>query len=401
MADRILIAGAGIGGLAAALALAEGGAHVTVFEAQDTLSESGAGLQLSANAVKALRSLGLENAVAAKASRPEAVELRLPHSGRLVSRVTLGARHEKLFGAPYFHVHRADLLDVLAAAADAHPGVQVMTGARVARVTHARNQVGVELVGGAETGGDILIGADGIRSVVREGVAGKDDPVFTGMMAWRACVPLVEGEGVPPVATVWMGRGRHLVTYPLAARGAMNLIGVVERGDWAEESWTAPGTPDAMRADFGGWHKSIDALLERVTTPWRWALYERKPLSVWSAGRVALLGDACHAMPPFLAQGAAMALEDAVVLARCLKARPDDVNDALRDYGEARHDRTAQMQAASWSNAWRFHLESGVLRTLVYGALGIASRIAPNQPGKIFDWVYAYDPAVLDPARGS
>lgn len=393
MTDRILIAGAGIGGLAAALALAEGGARVTVFEALDALSESGAGLQLSANAVKALRALGLEDAVAAKASRPEAVELRLPHSGRLVSRVTLGARHEAQFGAPYFHIHRADLHAVLAKACDDHPGVQVMTSARVMRVTHAKNQVGVELEGGAETGGDILIGADGIRSVVREGVAGKDDPVFTGMMAWRACVPLAKGEGVPPVATVWMGRGRHLVTYPLAARGEMNLVGVVERGDWQEESWTAPGTPEAMRADFGGWHPSLDALLSRVTQPWRWALYERKPLSVWSAGRVALLGDACHAMPPFLAQGAAMALEDAVVLARCLKARPDDVNHALRDYGEARHERTAKMQTVSWHNAWRFHLESGWLRTLVYGALGVASRIAPNQPGKMFDWVYAYDPA--------
>jgi salicylate hydroxylase len=392
MTDRILIAGAGIGGLAAGLALAQSGARVTIFEAHDTLAETGAGLQLSANAVKALRALGLEEAVAATASRPQAVELRLPHSGRLVSRVELGGRHAQQFGAPYFHVHRADLLAALAAAVDAHPGVQVMTGAKVVRVTHAKNLVGVELEGGAETSGDILIGADGIHSVVREGVAGKDEPVFTGMMAWRACVPLIAGEEVAPVASVWMGRGRHLVTYPLHHRGVMNLVGVVERGDWQEESWTAPGTAELLRADFGGWHPSLDALLARAEAPWRWALYERKPLSVWSAGRVALLGDACHAMPPFLAQGAAMALEDAVVLARCLKGRHEDVSHALRDYGEARHERTAKMQAASWANAWRFHLESGVMRTLVYGALGLASRIAPNQPGKMFDWVYAYDP---------
>ncbi len=392
MPDRILIAGAGIGGLAAALALAESGSRVTVFEAHDGLGEMGAGLQLSANAVKALRLMGLEDAVAARASRPEAVELRLPKSGRLVSRVELGARHEAKFGAPYFHIHRADLHGVLAEAADAHPGIQVVTGARVARVTHGKNQVGVELEGGAETSGDILIGADGIHSVVREGVAGRDEPVFTGMMAWRACVPL-KGDSVPPVATVWMGRGRHLVTYPLHHRGVMNLVGVVERRDWQEESWTSEGTPEAMRADFGGWHRSVDTLLERLERPWRWALFERHPLSVWSAGRVALLGDACHAMPPFLAQGAAMALEDAVALARCLKARPEDVSHALRDYGAARHERTAKMQGASWANAWRFHLESGWLRTVVYGALGLASRIAPGQPGKMFDWVYAYDPA--------
>ncbi|MFT3809307.1 MAG: FAD-dependent monooxygenase [Micropepsaceae bacterium] len=392
MPDRILIAGAGIGGLAAALALADGGGHVTVFEAHDGPGESGAGLQLSANAVKALRALGLEQAVAARASRPEAVELRLPGSGRLVSRVALGARHEARFGAPYFHIHRADLHAVLAEAAEAHPAIQVMTGARVARVTHGKSQVGVELDGGAETSGDVLIGADGIHSVVREGVAGKDEPVFTGMMAWRACVPLRDGEEVAPVASVWMGRGRHLVTYPLRQRGVMNLVGVVERKDWTEESWTSEGTAEGMRADFGGWHRSVDDMLARLETPWRWALFERHPLSVWSAGRVALLGDACHAMPPFLAQGAAMALEDAVVLARCLKMRGDDVSHALRDYGAARQERTAKMQAASWANAWRFHLESGWLRTVVYGALGIASRIAPGQPGKMFDWVYAYDP---------
>lgn len=393
MTDRILIAGAGIGGLAAALALAAGGARVTVFEAHDALGETGAGLQLSANAVKALRMLGLEDAVATMASRPEAVELRLPGSGRLVSRVELGARHERQFGAPYLHVHRADLHGILARAADAHPGVQVMTGARVARVTHGKNVVGVELDGGAETSGDILIGADGIHSVVREGVAGKDEPVFTGMVAWRACVPISASDAVAPVASVWMGRGRHLVTYPLTSRGVMNLVGVVERTGWEQESWTEPGTPEAMKADFSGWHPSVDVLLDRLETPYRWALFERKPLSVWSAGRVALLGDACHAMPPFLAQGAAMALEDAVVLARCLKRRPDDVSHALRDYGEARHERTAKMQAASWANAWRFHLESGLLRFCVYGALGLASRIAPGQPGRMFDWVYAYDPA--------
>lgn len=392
MPERILIAGAGIGGLAAALALARQGAHVTVFEARETPGETGAGLQLSANAVKALRALGLESEIAARASRPEAVELRLPGSGRVVSRVKLGAAHEARFGAPFYHIHRADLHEALSQAADAHAGIQVMTGARVARVTHGKTSVAVELDGGAETSGDLLIGADGVHSSVREGVAGKDEPVFTGMMAWRATVPLRPGERQAPVATVWMGRGRHLVTYPLPHRGVMNLVGVIEKADWREESWVSAGEAEAMRADFAGWHASIDKLLERLETPWRWALYERRPLSVWSAGRVALLGDACHAMTPFLAQGAAMALEDAVVLARKLEANPEDVPHALRDYGEARHERTARMQAASWANAWRFHLESGLLRFCVYGALGLASRIAPNQPGRMFDWIYAYDP---------
>ncbi len=393
MSERTLIAGAGIGGLATALALARQGARVTVFEARDQPGEAGAGLQLSANAVKALRFLGLEEAVAARATRPEAVELRLPGSGRLVSRVALGKTHETRFGAPYFHIHRADLYEVLAEAADAHAGIQVMTGARVVKVAHGKGAVAVELEGGATTDGDLLIGADGVRSTVREGVAGKDEPVFTGMVAWRACVPIEPGDQPPQVATVWMGRGRHLVTYPLTHRGVMNLIGVVEKSDWREESWSAEGAADEMRAEFGGWHKSVDMWLSRLETPLRWALYERHPLSVWSAGRVALMGDACHAMPPFLAQGAAMALEDAVVLARRIAAMPDDLTRALREYGEARHERTAKVQAASWANAWRFHLESGVLRFCVYGALGLASRVAPGQPGRMFDWIYGYDPA--------
>ncbi|BCW90070.1 6-hydroxynicotinate 3-monooxygenase [Alphaproteobacteria bacterium SO-S41] len=395
MSEAVLVAGGGIGGAAAALALARAGFAVKLFEARPDPAEAGAGLQLGANAVKALRMLGLEDAVAAAASRPTAIELRLPGSGRVVSRVALGAAHEARYGAPYFHLHRADLHRILFEAARAHPNVEMTLGCGVVRSAHGKSGAEVTLADGREVSGLALIGADGVRSVLRAGVAGRDEPRFAGMLAWRAVVPATEANmATPPIATVWMGRGRHLVHYPLTARREINLIGVVEQADWKEESWVSPGDPAAMRADFAGWSAETDALLGRVETAWRWALHEHKPLSVWSAGRVALLGDACHAMPPFLAQGAGMALEDAVVLANRLAGRRDDIARALRDYGEARRDRTARVQKASWANAWRFHLRHPVLRTLVYGALGAASAVAPGAPGRMYDWLYSYDPAM-------
>ncbi|MBL9010755.1 MAG: FAD-dependent monooxygenase [Alphaproteobacteria bacterium] len=388
------MAGGGIGGAAAALALARAGFAVRLFEARPDPAEAGAGLQIAANGVKALRWLGLEDAVAPFATRPERLELRLPGSGRTVSRVALGAAHAGRYGAPYFHLHRADLHRALFEAARSHPAVSIELGRRVTRAVQTAGEVSIELDNGDTAEGRALIGADGVRSALREGVAGIDAPVFTGMTAWRAVVPATDADlARPPVATVWMGRGRHLVTYPLATRREINLIGVVEEKPATDESWLAAGAPADMAADFGGWHAETDALLQRVTAPWRWPLYERHPLSVWSAGRVAQRGDACHAMPPFLAQGACMALEDAVVLARRMAARPGDVAHALRDYSEARRERTMKVQRASWANAWRFHLAHPVLRTCVYGGLAAISALVPSGPGRMYDWLYRYDPA--------
>jgi salicylate hydroxylase len=393
LSGTVLVSGGGIGGAAAALALARAGFAVKLYEARQDPAEAGAGLQLGANGVKALRALGVAEAAAAVASRPEAIELRLPGSGRVVSRVTLGAAHEARYGAPYFHLHRADLHRVLFDAVRAHPAIEVTLGRRVVRSTHGKDEAGAELDDGSEVSGVALIGADGVRSTLREAVAGKGEPRFTGMMAWRATVPANDLDMEPPfTATIWMGRGRHLVIYPLPHRREINLIGVMESGDWREESWSTTGRAEDFADDFAGWHGAVDALLRRVTTVWRWALYDHAPLSVWSAGRVALLGDACHAMPPFLAQGAGMALEDAVLLARLMAERRDDIPRALRDYGEARHERTARVQKAAWANAWRFHVHNPLLRTLVYGALGAFSAVAPAGPGRMYDWLYRYDP---------
>jgi salicylate hydroxylase len=392
LSERILIAGGGIGGLAAALALSRSGFAVSLFEARSDPHEAGAGIQISANGTKALRWLGLEDAVAAHACFPESVDLRLPGSGKTVSRVPLGAFHAARYGARYMHLHRADLYRVLLDAARRQPGVDITLGRRVAEVVQTPGGAEVGLEGGQQIEGEAVIGADGVRSDVREGVAGQDAAHFTGMVAWRAVVP-ADGLAETPRAHVWMGRGRHLVHYPISGGRQINLVGVVERADWRGESWTEFGTAEEMQADFGGWHPSVDALLRRLEAPFRWALYERKDLSVWSAGRVALLGDACHAMPPFLAQGACMALEDAVVLARLMAAGRDDLTRALREFADVRRPRTAEVARAAWANAWRFHLRSGLLRTCVYGGLSLAGMIAPTRPARLFDWLYSYDPA--------
>lgn len=392
MTAPVLVAGGGIGGLAAALALARAGFAVRLFEQKAEPHEWGAGLQISANGTKALRALGLEDRATIYASFPESVDLRLPGSGRVVSRVPLGAFHAGRYGARYMHLHRADLHRVLLEAAQAHPQIAVTLGRAVAAVTHGGDGAGVALDDGTTVDGLAVIGADGVRSDVREGVAGEDAPRFTGMVAWRAVVPS-DGLSEVPRAHVWMGRGRHLVHYPISAGRQINLVGVVERDDWRGESWSEAGSPAEFQADFAGWHPSVDALLRRVATPYRWALYERHQPSVWCAGRIALLGDACHAMPPFLAQGACMALEDAVVLARRLAETPDDVPRAFRAYASDRRKRTEDVARAAWANAWRFHLHSGLLRTCVYGGLSLASMIAPTRPARLFDWLYQYDAA--------
>jgi len=366
---KVLIAGAGIGGLTAALACAQFGHEVVLFERADALTEVGAGIQVPPNAMKVFAALGLADDIAANAFRPEAIEARMGETGRTLFTIPLADHAVRVWGAPYLHIHRADYIAALANALELRcPGtVRLGTGVSAYRNTGAG--VEVTLSNGEIYNGDILIGADGIHSAVRAQMQGADAPVFTGNVAWRAVVPMdALGPKAPnPTACAWMGPGRHAVTYRLRRGTLANFVGVVERNDWTREGWSERGDIAEARQDFAGWHPTITAILDAVPDGrlYRWALFDRAPLSRWSDTHVTLLGDAAHPMLPFLAQGAAMAVEDAWVLARALS-------------GVA-------------ANMGTFHQRTSVGRAKTYGPMWLAGRVAPALVHRRMDWLYGHD----------
>lgn len=356
--DPILIAGGGIGGLTAALECARQGFPVEVFEQADEFTDVGAGIQLSPNPSRVLLSLGLADAIEAVAFLPEGTEFRHWRTGRLISFNPLGKAALEKFGAPYYHIHRADLSRLLAEAAAAEPNVTLHTDTRVTGFTETDTGVQVQTDAGTHSG-RALIGADGIHSVVREDLFGAESPTFTGNVAWRGLVPadrLPKGL-VHPVAGVWWGPGKHFVHYYVRSGELVNCVCVVEKDGWEVESWTERGDQAELKQDFAGWHETIQALIDNMDPDacFRWALFDRPPMSRWSRGSVTLLGDACHPTLPFMAQGAAMAIEDAAVLARCLTAEAS-VPAAFERYEGLRRARTAGIQNGSRRNAKVFHM---------------------------------------------
>lgn len=381
---RVAIAGAGIGGLFAAAALAQAGCEVVLCERATALTEVGAGVQVSPNGARLLDRLGVLAAVRAAGFAPEAAEMRSGVSGARLLRLPLGAAAEARWGAPYLQVHRADLLHVLARATG-EAGVALRLGAPVARAAEGA----LLLEGGEAVEADAALGADGLRSAVRASLLGPDAPRFTGNVAWRATVPTA---AVPPGlaapnATVWVGPGRHLVTYRLRGGALVNVVAVEERAAWAEESWSAEGDPAALRAAFAGWRAA--PLLAAVERCWLWGLFDRDPPPFWARGRVALLGDACHPMPPFMAQGAVQAIEDGATLARLLPGA-DDPAAALRAYEAARRDRAARVLRTARSNAALFHAR-GLGAALRQGPIALGSRLIPAAAAARLDWLYGHD----------
>ena len=386
---RVIIAGGGIGGLGAALALRRRGLAVTVLEQASALGEAGAGIQLGPNAVRVLEGWGIGAAVRAAAFRPLAAEVRDHVSGRLLLRTTLGEAAQRRWGAPYLQVHRADLQAILLDALSAEGGSELRLDARVVAVAQSAEEVTAALATGERVQGSALVGADGVRSAVQEALFGPSPARFTGQVAWRG---LVEASRLPPglispVAAVWAGGGRHFVHYPVRGGALVNFVGVVER-DWREESWTAPGNAGELAAEFSGWPASVTALIAAAGPAWRWALFDRPPLARWSVGRATLLGDAAHPMLPFLAQGAAMAIEDAEALARLL-AEGEEVSAALTAYEGARRSRTRKVQAWSRRNARLFHLPP-VVAGAAFGAAGALDRVRGRTGAERFDWLYGY-----------
>ena len=387
----VLIAGGGIGGLTAALECARQGYAVEVFEQASEFSDVGAGIQLSPNPNRVLLNLGLGDALEAVAFLPEGTEFRHWRTGKHLAYNPLGTTTLEKFGAPYYHIHRADLTRVLAAAAAAERNITLHTNARVTGFSQSDTGVNLELESGTHSG-SVLIGADGIHSVVRTGLFGAESPTFTGNVAWRGLVPAQQLPAglVHPVAGVWWGPGKHFVHYYVRGGELVNCVCVVEKDGWEVESWTERGDQAELRKDFRGWHETIETLIEHMdpNACFRWALFDRPPMKRWSEGRATLLGDACHPTLPFMAQGAAMAIEDAAILARCLTAEAT-VQDALLRYESLRKERTAAIQLGSRRNARVFHMR---------GIRAWARNRAVGRAGSaVTDGLYRYNPlAVVD-----
>ena len=397
-ADRrhALIAGGGIGGLTAALCLARRGWSVDVFEASDAISEVGAGLQLSANAMKVYEVLGLADAIAASGFAPEALELRLGRSGRRIFSIPVNQAPEPDWGAPYIHIHRADLIDILEKAVRSTSGVTVHLGAAASGYETDGTSARLLSASRAPAEGDLLVGADGLHSAIRKQMLGDLPARFTGNLAWRLTVPLDRlAEAPPPTACVWAGPGRHAVTYRLRAGTLANFVGIVERHDWQGESWTEEGSKDQALSDFAGWDPVVTNLIEKADTHYRWALFDRNPLTKWCDGAVTLLGDACHPMLPFQAQGAAQAIEDAFVLAAELDSG-GPVPGSLIRYEWARKPRTSRIQAASRANMKTFHKRSLPGQAATYGPMWIAGRLLPSMVRSRLDWIYSHDVTATD-----
>ncbi|SDV51212.1 FAD-dependent monooxygenase [Chitinasiproducens palmae] len=360
------IVGGGIGGLAAAIALGQQGFEVTVLEQAERFGRVGADINLTPNAVRALDGLGVGDSLREKGARPTYRISRLWDSGAETSRLEMSDAAERQYGAPQLTLHRADLV----AALDGRlpPGV-VRFGQRVRAIDQDGDAAFVETQDGQRHRFDVVIGADGIHSQVRAAMFGPDAPRFTGVVAYRAVVP-VERVQVPntDAFTKWWGPTpeSQIVTFPLNRGRDIFIFATTAQDDWRDESWTLPGDVAELRAVYAAFHPEARALLDACDTVLKTALYERDPMPVISQGRLTLLGDACHPMMPFMAQGAGMAIEDAVVLARAIGAADGatGMSEALQRYQAVRTPRTARIQIGSRGNAW---LREGGNADWVYG----------------------------------
>ena len=364
--STIGIVGAGIGGLAAAIALRRAGHEAVVFEQAKQFARVGADINLTPNAVRALDGLGAGEAARVTAARPSHRISRSYDTGEETSRLEMAETAEEKYGAPQLTIHRADLL---AALAEMFPADRVALGKRASAIEADAEGVSLAFEDGSSARVGALVGADGIHSAVRRAMFGAESPRFTGIVAYRAVVPAERVAGLPNLGafTKWWGPNpqSQIVTFPLNRGKDIFIFATTPQDSWQLESWTAPGSVDELREQYVAYHPEARALLEACDTVLKTALYERDPMPAWAAGRMALLGDAAHPMLPFMAQGAGMAIEDAVVLARHLKGvAMRDVAGALQRYERARIERTSQIQLGSRGNNW---LREGGNADWVYG----------------------------------
>jgi salicylate hydroxylase len=387
---EIAIIGGGIGGLAAAAFLHRAGLPATVYEQAAQLGEVGAGVVVAPNAARLLRALGVLDVLAERAvSLDTGWEFRRWQDGTVLSSEDLATRCEDLYGERTYTAHRADLHDAIRRVV---PDASVRLGKRCVEVGLNGPRRALRFADGATAEADVVIGADGIHSVVRAALTAPVAPTYSGLCAFRALVP---AEQAPPFArrpaqTLWVGPDHHLVHYPISAGKLVNLVAFAPAGDYTIESWTATATVEEFLAEFAGWDERLVGLIRAAGTPGRWALLDRAPLTRWTSGTVTLLGDAAHPMFPFFAQGAAQAIEDGAVLARCLAAAPGDPESALRRYESLRIPRTTRLQEVSHARAHVNHLPDGPEQD------ARDASFSGTDPLVASAWIYAHDADGLD-----
>ena len=387
---KIIIAGAGLGGLAAASCLMKAGHEVEIYEQAAKLGEIGAGIQISANAQHVLRDIGLGPAIDAVGVRPGAYVFRLHDTGEVIQEFPLAEQHERVNGAPYTQMHRADFHQILVdKACEFRPDV-IRLNKRVRGYVENEDSVELHFEDGTVARGDILIGADGLKSVVRAQMFGAAPAVYTGDGAWRLVVPIenLPKDILPPVMSVFMGPGGHVVCYYLRSGKLLNFVGLVETDEISEESWTMRFPWERLKADYVGWHPVIQTIIDCANRDecYRWSLHRREPTMNWSTKRVTLLGDSAHPTLPYLAQGAVMSIEDGAVFTRAL-AMSDDIAEALQIYQRNRIDRTARIVRQSTENRALFHLGS---QEAIRAAFSKRDEGADRNA-----WLYSYNPLTV------
>lgn len=393
---KIVIAGAGIGGLCCALALIRRGFDVTVLEQASQLGEVGAGFQMSANGVRCLAELGLGDELPQIATEAAGKQVRLWSTGQNWKLFDLGAESVEKYGFPYYLIYRADLHALMERRVRALQPNAIKLGAKAIGFVQDAEGVEVELENGNRVRGDILIGADGVHSRIRGAMFGQADAQFTGCVAWRGLVPRTNlpAHLQEKVATNWIGPGAHVIHYPLRNGELVNFVGIVERTDWQVESWTERGDTEECLKDFSNWHKDVHTLIKGIKKPYKWALLSREPMKNWTIGRATLLGDAAHSTLPFLAQGAVMALEDGIVLARCLAAHTGNLTAGLERYQALRLDRTSRIVQGSAANGARFH--NPLLADPIEAGRYVDREWAEERVRERYEWLFSYDATAVD-----
>lgn len=390
---KVAIAGGGIGGSAAAVALLRKGFDVDVYEQSSQLAEVGAGIQISPNGTRTLDYLGVFDRLKKVSCAPEKKEFRLWNTGDRWPMFDLGGQAIEKYGYPYLTVYRPDLLGALVEAATALKPDVFHLQARAVAVEQDDASATLILQDGQRIHCDVLIGADGVRSVISRELWQADAPRYAGMIAWRSVIPMnsLPSHMQQMVGTTWIGPGAHLVNYPLRDGTLMNLVGTVECDSWNDESWFVEGTTGECLRNYRGWHEDVQTVIRAAPRLHKWAFAERPTMQKWTAGRTTLLGDACHPTLPFLAQGAVMAMEDAVVLARCLEKYVDDPAAALLKYESLRVERTSATVRGARANTDRFHSAELVSRDRAEAYL--AKEMGADPIRERYDWLYTYDAA--------